>query len=48
MLLEEDRLCPFASFFVYPLSDFRDASSSVHNVLYKEFNENENLVVKIS
>ena len=35
MLPEEDRLCPFASFCVYPLFDFRDASSSVHNVLYQ-------------
>ena len=39
MLPEEDRLCPFSSFCAYPLSDFRDASSSVHNVLQQSFNK---------
>ena len=35
MLLEEDLLCPSSSFYVYPLFDFQDASSSVHNALYR-------------
>ena len=43
MLPEEDRLFPSASFCVYPLFDFRDASFFVHNVLYQRFKKEDKL-----